>query len=152
VHYVGTDVDPETIEGNKALAAFLGKEVSLTLCPAQEFTPPPVDMVFTSPPYFSKERYSHETGQSWKLGGFKDWVEGFLRPLCSRAYEALPSGGIFALNITDVRIKGEVFPLVEVSKNAAVDAGFSLSEVLQMPLAKLNRAHPEEPILIFKKP
>ena len=152
VHYVGTDVDPETIEGNKALAAILGKEVSLSVCPAQDFSPPPVDMVFTSPPYFIKEQYSHEPGQSWKLGCFQDWVEGFLHPMCSQAYEALPSGGVFALNITDVRVKGDIFPLVDTTKKVAVGLGFSLSEILQMPLAKLNRAHPEEPVLIFRKP
>jgi hypothetical protein len=152
VQYIGTDVDPETVQGNRALALILGRDAEVVLTPAQDFQVPSVDMVFTSPPYFSKEHYSKEDGQSWLLGGLQEWVKGFLEPVCQRAYGALPVGGVFALNIADVRIRGERIPLVRITIETVTGVGFTLSETLQMPLASLNRNNPFEPVIIFRKP
>lgn len=151
VHYIGTDVDAGTIEGNKALAKFLGKNAELILTPAQDFQPPQVDMVFTSPPYFSKEQYSKEPGQSWMLGGFQDWVEGFLEPVSRRAHVSLPVWAFFVLNVADVKVQGESIPLVKTTIDTVTNCGFDLKETLQMPLATLNRVNPHEPILVFQK-
>lgn len=153
VQYVGTDVDTATIEGNQRLADLLGRreDVTLHVCPAQDFDPPSVDMVFTSPPYFNREIYSDGVAQSWKLGDFSAWVRGFLAPVIVRAHRALPVGGPLILNVSDIRDRGRVVPLVQATIDTALANGFDHEATLQMPLAGLNRTKPFEPVLVFRR-
>jgi len=150
VQYVGTDVDPETIEGNFRLTKALGYSAELNLCPAEEFEPPAVDLVFTSPPYFNRERYSNEGDQSWRRHGddFNTWVEGFLRPVVRKAYQASPT---LVLNVCDVRHRRGVHPLEETTVRVVSEEGFHLEETLYMPLPKLNREDPKEPLFVFRR-
>lgn len=145
VHYTGTDVEDATIKGNQELAVVLGhsQHVSLYCCPAEEFEPPPVDLVFTSPPYFQQEQYAGGA-QSWKRYGTIDsWVDGFLRPLLRKARVA----PILVLNIADVRDD----PLVAITEKVASTEGWALREKMWMPLAALNRSKPKEPVLMFDR-
>lgn len=152
VHYVGTDVEPETVKGNRALADALGYTCEVHCVPAQDFDPPPVSLVFTSPPYFDQEQYQGGQ-QSWKdFGELGAWVEGFLRPLLRTSHRVLLDGGHLVLNIADVRDrKGEVFPLVAKAVEVAEEEGFVLDAQWEMKLPNLNRKK-TEPLLIFKKP
>ena len=82
------------------------------------------DMVFTSPPYFTIEKYEHMP----LYEGYDGWVNDFLQPVVERAYGGLKRGGVFVLNIPDniyesvKKILGrkadESFPLVIVKRNA----------------------------------
>lgn len=151
VRYVGTDVDAETIEGNRRLAAVTGSAVDLHLCPAENFDPPPVDFVFTSPPYFDRERYVGDD-QSWLRYRTVDlWCAKFLGPVMERAWRALSSGGHLALNIADLRKRGTLIPLVSLTLDAAKAVGFTHTETLTMPLASIRRHNPTEPVLVFRK-
>jgi len=156
VRYVGTDVEPETVEGNRRLAEAVGLSdlAEMSVHPAESFDPGPVDLVFTSPPYFDRERYSGRRDQSWVRhgGGFDAWVAGFLDPVIGTAFGRLPSGGRLALNVADVRERGSVIPVVSRSMEAATRVGFVHEATWWMPLARLNRKRPEEPILVFRKP
>ena len=62
------------------------------------------DMVFTSPPYFDRERYSEESTQSWKRYGssVERWLNGFLFKVMEKSYDWLQDGGRLILNINDV--------------------------------------------------
>jgi hypothetical protein len=152
VRYVGTDVEPETIEGNRKLAEALGSDASLVLSPAEDFDPGAVDLVFTSPPYFDREHYSGRDAQSWVRYETQDaWVEGFLRPVVRTAYKALPLGGHLVLNIADIRKKGATIPLVDLTCTVAVEEGFTHKDTLLMPLSKLNANRPSEPVLVFTR-
>lgn len=152
VHYIGTDVEPATIEGNRALAAALQAPADLYEVAAEHFEPPPVDLVFTSPPYFDRERYSHSAAQSWRGRNITAWLTDFLRPVIEKSYAALPSGGRLVLNIADIRERGRRIPLVMAAKEEAHRIGFVHAETLQMPLAAINRHRPIEPLLVFRKP
>lgn len=151
VGYWGTDVEGATVGGNRELAGLLGcgDRVQLFEGKAQEYKPDVlVDLVFTSPPYFDQERYSEGAGQSWvEFSTLGEWVEGFLRPLVQRSWEALKPGGRLVLNVADV--KGHA--LVESTFKVAVEVGFTLVEEWRMPLMALNRKNPWEPVLVFKK-
>jgi len=151
VGYWGTDVEGATVEGNRELAGLLGcgDRVQLFEGKAQEYKPDVlVDLVFTSPPYFDQERYSEGAGQSWvEFPTLAGWVEGFLRPLVQRSWEALKSGGKLVLNVADV--KGHA--LVGSTLKVAAEVGFTLVEEWRMPLMALNRKNPWEPVLVFKK-
>jgi len=61
------------------------------------------DLIFTSPPYFDIERYTHETNQSWmKYKKFDDWMDSFLLKSISNFWPNLKSGGHLIINISDV--------------------------------------------------
>jgi hypothetical protein len=154
VRYVATDVEPETVEGNRALAERLGcsRPSEVHKCPAERFDPGPVDLVFTSPPYFDREQYSDRGDQSWVSHGsdFDAWVEGFLRPVIATAYKRAPT---LVLNVADIRRGSETIPLVARTIQTALEEGFSFRGRVWMPLARLNRS-PEkarEPMLVFDR-
>jgi len=152
--YIGTDVEPETVGGNRRLAALLGMEdrAEIHLNPAETFDPGPVDLVFTSPPYFNLELYGRSRDQSSVTNsGFEEWVSGFLVPVLVTAYRRLPDGGVLVLNVTDVRQGRKTFPLVEAAIREAVTAGFKHEDTLRMPLASLNRKNASEPLLVFRR-
>jgi len=151
VRYVATDVEPETVAGNQALADRLAfKSAEIHECPAEQFDPGFVDLVFTSPPYFDREQYSDRGSQSWVAhgSGFDGWVEGFLRPVFATAYRRAP---VMVINVADIRSGGRLIPLVDRTIQTALEEGYTFRERVWMPLARLNRS-PEkarEPLLVF---
>ena len=61
------------------------------------------DIVFTSPPYFSVERYSHDDTQSWvRYKNIDVWNEHFLHKALGKIIPTVKKGGIIAVNIADV--------------------------------------------------
>lgn len=117
------------------------------------------DFAFTSPPYFCKEQYQ-DTGetQSWvryKTG--QEWKTGFLDVMMRYHYAALKQGKFSAVNIEDVVIKGNTYPLVEWCIDSAIKAGFTFWGMDSFQLQKrIGSGHEdsevaEEAVLIFKK-
>jgi len=147
VEYIGTDVEPETVEGNSRLAEALGYQAEIHLCPAENFEVPDVDLVFTSPPYFNRELYSQREDQSWVKYGdsFESWVEGFLRPVVRSARLAKR----LVLNVADIKDGKKIVPLVDTVIRIAAEEGFKQEVSLWMPLSRLNRSTAREPILVF---
>jgi len=152
--YIGTDVAPETVEGNRKLAVWMGASglVEIHQEDAAKFQPPEVDMVFTSPPYFRQEQYAGGD-QSWAAyTDFESWVAGFLRPVVKTSWGVLKPGGCLILNVADVREGSGTIPLVERTRQVALGGGFTLETELQMPISPLGRrATSGEPILVFRK-
>ena len=61
------------------------------------------DTVFTSPPYFSVERYSYDDTQSWvRYKEIDDWNENFLQKTIKNLWVSIKSGGYLLVNIADV--------------------------------------------------
>ena len=62
-----------------------------------------MDIVFTSPPYFSVERYSHDDTQSWvRYKHIDDWNTLFLHRAIDNVWKTLRPGGLLMVNISDV--------------------------------------------------
>lgn len=62
-----------------------------------------MDIVFTSPPYFTVERYSHDDTQSWvRYKNIDLWNENFLQTSVNNVWKTLRKGGILMVNISDV--------------------------------------------------
>lgn len=60
----------------------------------------PVDLVFTSPPYFDKEKYFDEPGQCWRdYKSAQEWTESYVWPTIRKAAGALRPGGKLIINI-----------------------------------------------------
>lgn len=67
------------------------------------------DVVFTSPPYFDRERYSDNETQSWKRYKQSDsWLSGFMYPVVKKVWDHLRPGGHLCVNIADLHQSGRV--------------------------------------------
>ena len=61
------------------------------------------DTVFTSPPYFSVERYSYDDTQSWvRYKDIDTWNTQFLQKTLEKIWPSIKSGGYLLVNISDV--------------------------------------------------
>jgi len=112
------------------------------------------DVVFTSPPYFSKEHYSDDTEQSSvRYPSYEQWRDGFLRGFMEKSFRCLKNGGVLVVNIDDVVIKGEKHPLRDdLMRIANAIEGLVLEDTLYMDYR--NRyvgAMHGEPIYVFRK-
>jgi len=164
--YVGIDPSPAVIAGNRQLADDLRIPGVTLICAAAEDVqladiggPGSFDFALTSPPYFAKERYNDDAAQSCvRYPDATDWRSGFLVPVINLQFAALRPGAVSVLNIADVKLGGTAFPLARWARDAAVAAGFSVTEE-QMPLPR-HPGHPgrgdqameSEPVFICRKP
>ena len=70
-----------------------------------------IDCAFTSPPYFSTERYNeggeYQEDQSWnKFNEYELWRDNFFIPVAINSYNSLSDKGHLFVNIMDPTIKG----------------------------------------------
>lgn len=97
-----------------------------------------VDFAMTSPPYFNREVYSNDEKQSYKLGSYEDWRDEFLKPFIREVYILLKRGGIFYLNIADIRIAKKVlYTLEQDSIDYATEIGFEYLGKKKMVMSKM---------------
>ena len=115
-HYVGIDPRGENHPIYKEQAEFYEKHLGFFehdrksefhCSPAEDFDFTPYnehfDMVFTSPPYFSVERYSYDDTQSWvRYKDINDWNKDFLQTTLGNLWTSIKSGGYLLVNISDV--------------------------------------------------
>ena len=161
--YIGIDPNTKTHASNQRMASDLGftKRVRLFCKPAEEVdarTLPPCDFAFTSPPYFCKEHYSDEPTQSYiryKTGD--EWRRGFLIPMLRLQFTVLKPGAFSVINIADVKIKGQVYPLVQWTVRGACACGFtahdSTSKFITGQTPGINHKEDiHEALLVFRKP
>ena len=110
--YIGIDPNSELHEPYRKIVDLCGaeKETRFICSPAEDadLTGVEVDFVFTSPPYFTLERYSDEDTQSWKrYPKIDEWLEGFLFPTLDKCWSVLSEGGRVLVNIADAYTNGE---------------------------------------------
>ena len=126
-----------------------------------------VDLVITSPPYFSAEDYNpNDPRQSTnRFPKYLKWREGFYRVLMQGAYDLLKPMGVFVLNIADV---SEAPYLERDARKLAAETGFvgagfyKFAMTLSPTALKANRVKRAvtvngtrfryEPVFVFRKP
>jgi len=143
--YVATEVEPETIEGNRALAQALG----VTMCElhqegAEGFDPGPVDLVFTSPPYLDLEVYG-----SASQADCSTWVDEFLVPVVHRAAQRLWAGGHLILNLPFKPVRGLRLDLE--AKALAEREGLVEEPTVWMPVRAFRGPFKAEPLLVWRR-
>jgi hypothetical protein len=113
-YYYGTDPNKATFPNYLKQIEFYNRpEVKTDIhnLPAESLETPPdrhIDLCFSSPPYFSKEKYSEDKNQSYKkFPVFKDWLEKFLFEAIKPQWKALRKDGVLIVNISDVFIDGD---------------------------------------------
>ena len=136
----------------------LGKNIHLLKATAEEVEHPllkdnSIDLVFTSPPYFDLEKYSEEDTQSYlKYPSYDEWLSGFMKTLCEKAYRVLKPGRKFILNINATPTNKS---LHYDSLNVALDSGFKLIAVHKYNIfSRYNNTDRSkfEPVFELEKP
>lgn len=120
--YVGIDPNKNLFEGynrqfrtydslnrplNKQLICGCAEDPNIVL--EDEF-----DLVFTSPPYFDKEKYDQSENQSYKKHkGFDAWMDNFLCKAIELRTRNLKSGGHLAININDIYTRKKLYQICD---------------------------------------
>lgn len=72
------------------------------------------DMIFTSPPYFDKEKYDQTDQQSYKMyHGFDSWMQDFLFKAIELRSRNLKSGGLLIINISDIYTRKKLYKICD---------------------------------------
>ena len=119
--YIGCDPNPNTykqyMKQIEIYNSFLSKPKKVTIynvgaedMPWNEIKD--IDCAFTSPPYFSTERYNEggekEDNQSWKkFDEYSKWRDDFYLPVSQKSFESLSDTGHMFINIMDPTVKGK---------------------------------------------
>lgn len=118
--YIGCDPNPNTYEQYmkqiEVYNSFLPNPKKVTIyntgaedLPWSEIKD--IDCAFTSPPYFSTERYNEggekQENQSWfKFNEYDRWRDDFYLPVSKNSFNSLSDQGHLFINIMDPTIKG----------------------------------------------
>lgn len=163
--YVGTDPNTPTYQANVKLADTLARDlctVELHHLPFEDFAREHIDgerfdFAFTSPPYFGKELYSDEPTQSrLRYPSIDSWRTGFLRELMRGCFRGLKAGSFCVINIADVDIGGQTYPLEQMTVEEGESEGFEHVETRNYSIAigagKGDQGEGREPAFVFRKP
>tara|TARA_Y100000034_G_scaffold64850_1_gene78492 strand:- start:1080 stop:2447 length:1368 start_codon:yes stop_codon:yes gene_type:complete len=76
------------------------------------------DYMFTSPPYFSVERYAQgslsESEQSWsRYPTFESWRDDFYLPTLQKTWESITDDGYMCINITEPKVQGKTYSICD---------------------------------------
>ena len=185
IHYIGNDVNSKIFNDDSynQLAKFIEKNLGIESSyhiekrGSEEMDKSDelkkfigsVDLFITSPPYFSKEKYSRDKSQSYlKYPNYKDWIQIYFRKSFEIVHRSLKSKGICLLNISDININDTYFPLELDSINIMEDIGFKYQYQIGMLMNRYiglsyegvlnkwwgkesNCFRKVEPILVFEK-
>ena len=106
-HYIGIDLNVNLKEAYQSMVQTLNEltnldkltKVDLHFCDAVGFDYSTIkyDMIFTSPPYFNIELYSH-TNKKTK----QEWIDQFYKPLFQNTFQNLLVDGWMCINVSKV--------------------------------------------------
>ena len=120
-HYIGCDPNPNTFARYQKMIEFYDKltggkkTTQIYNCGAEDLPwneIENVDCAFTSPPYFSTERYNEggdkQELQSWfKFNEYESWRDNFYLPVSQNTFDSLSDNGVMLINILDPKVKGK---------------------------------------------
>ena len=117
-----------------------------------------VDFAFSSPPYFTLEKYSNEETQCYnKFPTLEEWFEGYVKPTIENIYTLLKSGSYYAVNIADFKVGKTNIEYVDRWVELSKECGFEYVQNIPMKLAvRKGTGHEKhekkEGIFVFRKP
>lgn len=152
---LGGHID-RTLGGNsRFLVLKLGSEVF-----GSETKEPFADFAFSSPPYFTLEKYSDEESQCYiKYPTLDLWFKNYVEPTIRNINNILKKGSYYAVNIADFKIGKKDIEYVNHWIDISKSFGFEYVEQIHMKLQtrrgaghdKSNLRSKKEGIFIFKK-
>lgn len=113
--YLGVEPNSETFKNLNILGGHIettlnkDKLFKIFKMGSEDFNPvnikEKIDFAFSSPPYFSLEKYSQEETQCYiKFPSLEEWFEGYVTPTIGNIYSMLKHDRYYAVNIADFNI------------------------------------------------
>jgi hypothetical protein len=130
--YTGCEPDPNTFRGLQGILADIQRTADIRNVPAEVCLPTlptaSVDMILTSPPYYTLELYtageqSVKPNMSWE-----DWVQTWLRPVILECLRCLRPSGHSCWSVKNIKIGSRKYPLADVVRDIHLEQGFVLAE------------------------
>lgn len=111
-----------------------------------------LDLVFTSPPYFDKEKYYDEPGQCWRDHNTLDkWITLYLRPTLMTISRAIKQSGSVIINIdhknVDIVVKEAEFCELRLVDTLKIYSGH---DHFSRKVGHTEKGR-HEPVLVFQK-
>lgn len=150
--YIGTDPSNPTFIGLNNMAAdfsHLDIDVELHKIGSEFFAPSqPVDLCFTSPPYFDTEQYIGNETQSFAAYTSREiWNELFLRKTIQNCKKSLKKNGTMILNVANVKSHQS---LESDTIRIAEEEGFILHRTYKLLLSSIAKGgYKFEPVFVF---
>lgn len=116
-----------------------------------------IDFAFSSPPYFTLEKYSDEDTQCYnKFPTLEEWFEGYVKPTIENIYMLLKKGSYYAVNIADFKVGKTDIKYVDKWIEISKKCGFEFVENIPMKLSVRKgigheKDEKKEGIFVFKK-
>jgi len=117
------------------------------------------DLIFTSPPYFDKEKYNQSPLQSYQMyKKFDDWMEKFLFKTIELRSQNLKSGGHLVINVSDIYTRKKLYKICDGMNDYIASTGqfeYQGAIGLRMPKRPMSKSSGTvgiygEPIWIWK--
>jgi hypothetical protein len=134
--YIGCEPDPNTFQGLQGILADIEKiaDISNTTAEARIPTLPDecVDMILTSPPYYTLEMYTAGDQSVKPTMSWETWVTTWLRPIIHECLRCLRPDGKSCWSVKNFKIKSRVYPLADVVRDIHLENGFVMLESFTM--------------------
>lgn len=163
-HYIGIDPAKQQVRGLRDMGAALSpvsvgtyeihQNCAEDILPS--FSPCSFDLVFSSPPYFDKEKYENSPMQSnIRYPKYSLWLEQFLCPAIREVHRTLRPSCYFLLNVLNT----VDYPIADHALNFAINF-FKHCSTIKLLMHKLPHARHKtnndqkyrwEPIYVFRK-
>lgn len=129
--YIGCEPDPQTFQGLQGILTDIEHESELYNEPAEQRLPKipsqSVDMILTSPPYYTLEIYTGGNQSVKENMSWDTWVSTWLRPVIIECLRCLKVGGKSCWSVKNFK-----YPLADVVRDIHVEQGFKQLETITM--------------------
>jgi SAM-dependent methyltransferase len=168
--YFGVEPNTETFENLNKLGVYIeevtGKNNTYKIfCKGSEDfvtrQPDVADFAFSSPPYFSLEKYCEEETQCYnKFPNLEDWFDGYVKPTIRNIYYMLKPNSFYAVNIADFNLGSKRIEYVDRWIELSKEIGFEYIKQIHMKVqTRRGVGHKDngkdipkqEGIFVFKK-
>jgi len=134
--YTGCEPDPRTMNGLRGILQDIGKPATLYEGPAEEYLPTvlsaSMDMILTSPPYYSLELYTGGNQSVKQDMSWETWVSTWLRPVVLECIRSLKPTGVSCWSVKNIKIGSQAYPLADVVRDIHKEQGFTLLETFTL--------------------
>lgn len=112
------------------------------------------DLIFTSPPYFDKEKYDQSDQQSYvKYKGFESWMRDFLCKMIEIRMLNLRSGGYLVINISDIYTRKKQYKICNEMNNFIINTNqFKYLGAIGLRMPKRPQSISSDTVGIYGEP
>jgi len=112
------------------------------------------DLIFTSPPYFDKEKYNQSELQSYKMyKEFDSWMQNFLFKTIELRTKNLKSGGYLVINISDIYTRKKLYKICDGMNDYIASTGqFEYVGAIGLRMPKRPMSISSDTVGVFAEP